>query len=183
MDWISNVTEAAAPAADAVTFALAGWPLNEHRANAQLLTVTSELAHELSSHIGPGRCFTYAPGPGLPASLEVLSTNSDGASPLSTQIDVDPAWSTSQYVRAATTCPAAVVYREDITQVAKAFFCPPVRQPYLRALAEWVRGPLSGYHLQRSWRLDDLPPVSPHTLGRYEGVSLTVDLYLRIAGG
>src|SRR5207237_6387530 len=89
-------------------FALAGWPLNEHRANAQLLTVTSELAHELSSHIAPGRCFTYAPGPGWPASLEVLMTTSDGASPLSTQTDVAPAWRTSQYVRAATTRPAAV---------------------------------------------------------------------------
>ena len=31
----------------------------------------------------------------------------------------------------------------------------------------------------RTWQLSDLPPVGPHQLGRYQGVSLTVDLYLR----
>jgi hypothetical protein len=161
-------------------FALFNWPSNERNANAQMLAVTNELAAELGHQLSPGQCFTYAPGPGWPASLEILMTDPHGASPLSTPIDVDPALSTSQYVRASTTCRAAVVYREDITEVAKAFFCPPVRQPYLQALAEWVRGPLSGYRLFRSWRFNDLPPVDPHALGRYEGVSLTVDLYLRV---
>ena len=74
------------------------------------------------------------------------------------------------------------MYREDVTQVAKAFFCPPVRQPYLRALAAWVRSPGSGYALARSWSFHDLPPVGPHTLGRYDGVSLVVELYLRGSG-
>jgi hypothetical protein len=162
--------------------ALANWPDNEQSANAQLRTVTTELAQELGGHLSVGQCFTYAPGPGWPASLEFLLTDSNGAGPQTTPIDVDPAVTTSQYVRASTACAAAVVYREDIKQVAKVFFCPPVRQPYLQALADWVRGPLSGYTLARTWRLADLPPAGPHTLGRYEGVSLTVDLYLRAAG-
>ena len=160
-------------------YALVSWPSNEKSANAQLTAVTTELAGELRQHVAAGQCFTYAPGPGWPASLEILMTNAEGASPLSTPIDVDPAWTTIQYVNVGIRCPAAVVYREDIKQVAKVFFCPPVRQPYLQALAEWVRGPLSGYRLQRSWRFTDLPPVGAHTLGRYEGVSLTVDLYLK----
>jgi hypothetical protein len=159
--------------------ALANWPENERRSNAQLGTVTAELAQELGRHLSVGHCFTYAPGPGWPASLEFLMTDSNGASPHTTPIDVDPALTTSQYVRDSITCPAAVVYRDDITQVAKVFFCPPVRQPYLQALSDWVRSPLSGYTLARSWRLTDLPPAGPRTLGRYEGVSLTVDLYLR----
>jgi len=46
-------------------------------------------------------------------------------------------------------------------------------------LAQWVRSPLSGYTLDRSWRFTDLAPSGQHQLGRYEGVSLTVDLYIR----
>ena len=159
--------------------ALFNWPLNEQRANEQFASVTTDVAHELARHVTPNQCFSYAPGPGWPAALEILMTNSEGASPLSTTIDVDPRVSTVDYVAAVTQCPAVIVYREDVTEVAKVFFCPPVRQPYLRALATWVRGALSGYHLDRSWRFNDLPPIGPHTLGRYQGVSLTVDLYLR----
>jgi hypothetical protein len=160
-------------------FAIFNWPSNEHRANVQLLSVTSALAHELGRHVSPDQCFTYAPGPGWPASLQLLLTNSRGMSPQSTAIDVDPTSTTSEYIAVASKCPAVVVYREDVTQVAQVFFCPPVRQPYLRALAAWVKGPGSGYALDMSWRLEDLPPVGPHALGRYKGVSLTVDLYLR----
>jgi hypothetical protein len=43
----------------------------------------------------------------------------------------------------------------------------------------YVRGHDSGYFLDRTWRLTDLPPSGPHQLGSYQGVSLTVDLYLR----
>jgi hypothetical protein len=160
-------------------FSLFSWPLNEQRANAQLLSVTSGVAGELGRHVSAGQCFSYAPGPGWPASLELLMTNSDGASPQSTPIDVDPASTTGDYIATASKCPAIVVYREDVTQVAQVFFCPPVRQPYLRALAGWVRSPGSGYVYDRSWQFSDLPPVGPHTLGKYKGVSLTVDLYLR----
>jgi hypothetical protein len=160
-------------------FALFSWPLNEQRANAQLVSVTSGVAGELNRHVSAGQCFSYAPGPGWPASLELLMINSDGASPQSTPIDVDPASTTAGYIATAARCPAIVVYREDVTQVAQVFFCPPVRQPYLRALASWVRSPGNGYVLDRSWQLSDLPPVGPHTLGNYKGVSLTVDLYLR----
>jgi hypothetical protein len=163
-------------------FALLNWPQNEQRANSQLLSVTSGLAAELGRHVTVEQCFTYAPGPGWPGSLQVLLTNADGGSPASTPIDVDPASTTAQYIATASACPAVVVYREDITQVAKAFFCPPVRQPYLRALANWVKSASSGYVLDRSWRFDDLPPIGPHTLGRYQGISLTVDLYLRAPG-
>lgn len=159
--------------------ALINWPANEQKANAQLMAVTADLARELGRHVSPSQCFTYAPGPGWPASLEFLLTTSNGATPQSTTIDVDPRVAIRDYVNQASTCPAAIVYREDISQVAQAFFCPPVRQPYLRALAQWVTNPLSGYALLRSWRLMDLPPVGPHSLGHYQGVSLTVDLYLR----
>ena len=95
-------------------------------------------------------------------------------------VDVDPTKTTvSEYVLAATTCKAVIAYREDIAQVAQVFFAPPVRQPYLRAVAEWVRSPISGYTLDRTWQFSGLAPSGPHTLGRYQGVSLTVDLYVR----
>jgi len=159
--------------------ALFSWPLNEERADRQLVAVTNDVARQLRTDLRVGECFTYAPGPGWPASLEILMTDHDGAAPRSTQIDVDPSSTTDAYIANARKCPAVVVYRENIKQVAKAFFCPPVRQPFLQALSDWVKGPGSGYRLDRSWRFDDLPPVGPHTLGRYEGVSLTLDLYLR----
>jgi hypothetical protein len=162
-------------------WALWSWPSNEQRANAQLLSVTSGLAGEIKRNVSPGECFSYAPGPGWPASLEMLMTTSDGRAPRSTAIDVDPTTTAGAYLDNARKCPVIVVYRNDIKQVAKAFFCPPVRQPYLQALSDWVRTPGSGYRLDRSWRLEDLPPVGPHTLGRYEGVSLTLDMYVRSA--
>lgn len=164
-------------------FALFNWPSNEQRANAQLLTVTSSLAQELGRHVTTSQCFSYAPGPGWPASIELLLINSDGTSPQSTPIDVDPTATTiPDYIATASRCPAVVVYREDPAVVAQAFFCPPVRQPYLRALSAWVRSPGSGYGLDRTWQFSDLPALGPHTLGHYQGVSLTVDLYLRFAG-
>ena len=72
-----------------------------------------------------------------------------------------------------------MAYREDITEVAKAFFAPPTRQPYLRAVADWVRLPRSGFIVDRSWQFTDLAPNEPHALGRYHGVSLTVELFVR----
>src|SRR4029077_6447533 len=97
-----------------------------------------------------------------------------------TAIDVDPTKTTVRdYVATASRCMAVMVYREDIADVARVFFAPPVRQPYLRAVANWVRSPGSGYALDRSWRFSNLAPRDPHTLGHYEGVSVTVDLYLR----
>ena len=87
------------------------------------------------------------------------------------------------YIAAASKCPAVIVYREDITTVAQQFVAYPVRQPYLRAVSEWVRSPNSGYQLDRSWRFTDLASNGPHTLGRYEGLTLTVDLYVRKPSG
>jgi hypothetical protein len=161
-------------------FALANWPANEHRSNAQLQAVTTELAGELGRHVTTDQCFAYAPGPGWPASIVYLLLDSNGGAPITTLIDVDPAtMTTSDYVESAKRCPAVIAYREDIAEVARMFFAPPVRQPYLRAVAEWVRSPGSGYTLDRTWRFSDLAPSSPHTLGRYQGTNLTVDLYLR----
>jgi hypothetical protein len=163
--------------------ALANWPLREQRANAQLRTVHAEVAQELGRHISAGDCFTYAPGPGWPASIEYQLMDSNGAAPFNSPIDVDPATtSIAAYLLETKRCSAVIVYREDISQVAQVFFLPPVRQPYLRALAQAVRIPGSGYALDRTWKLNDLPPIGPHPLGRYQGVSLTVDLYLRVAG-
>ena len=164
--------------------ALANWPGNERRSNAQLQTVTTELAQEMGRHISAADCFTYAPGPGWPASLEYLLLDSSGAAPVNTPIDVDPTTTTiADYLLSARRCAAVIAYREDIAQVAQAFFTPAVRQPYLRALAEWVRSPNSGYALDQTWRFSDLAPIGPHALGHYQGVSLTVDLYLRSSGG
>ena len=161
-------------------FALASWPANEQRSNAQLLAVTADVARELGHQVSVNQCFAYAPGPGWPASLIQTLMDADGNAPASNAIDVDPTKTTvSEYVLAATTCKAVIAYREDIAQVAQVFFAPPVRQPYLRAVAEWVRSPISGYTLDRTWQFSDLAPSGPHTLGRYQGVSLTVDLYVR----
>lgn len=165
-------------------FALENWPANERGSNSQLRTVTTELAQELGRHVSANDCFTYAPGPGWPASIEYLLMDSNGAAPINTPIDVDPTTTTiDDYVLSAKACPAVIVYREDIAQVAQVFFTPVVRQKYLRALAEWVRRPDSGYALDRTWFFTDLVPGGPHTLGHYQGVSLTVDLYLRSPGG
>ena len=161
--------------------ALAGWPANESRSNAQLLAVTTDVALELGRHVSAGQCFAYAPGPGWPGSLQYVLMDRNGAVPESTATDVAPSSTTvSAYVAAASRCPAVIAYREDITEVARVFFAPPVRQPYLRAVAEWVRTPDSGYALDRTWHFSDLAPSGQHTLGHYQGVSLTVDLYVRI---
>ena len=162
--------------------ALASWPVNEQQSNAQLLTVTTQLAAEMKHYVSSNQCFAYAPGPGWPASLEYLMTDASGQSPRSTPVDVNPSMPVDSYVAAASKCPAVITYREDITTVAQQFVAYPVRQPYLRAVSEWVRSPNSGYELDRSWRFTDLASNGPHTLGRYEGLSLTVDLYVRKQG-
>lgn len=164
-------------------FALANWPATEQRSNAQLLAVTAEVAHELGAHISSRDCFAYVPGPGWPSSLIYPLMDAKGNAPMSTAIDVDPTQTTvSDYVIAASRCEAVMAYREDISDVAQVFFAPPIRQPYLRAVANWVRNPDSVYTLDRSWTFSDLPRSGPHALGHYQGVSLTVDLYIRSVG-
>jgi hypothetical protein len=161
-------------------FSLANWPANEQRSNAQMLTATTDIAGELGRHVSAGQCFAYVPGPGWPDSIILKLMDANGNAPLTTPIDIDPTrTSVADYVAYARYCPAILAYREDIADVSRTFFAPPTRQPYLRAVAEWVRSPNSGYTLDRSWSLDDLAPIGPHELGRYQGVSLTVDLYLR----
>jgi hypothetical protein len=163
--------------------ALASWPANEQRSNAQLLSVTTEVAHELGRYVSADQCFAYAPGPGWPASIEYLMTDSNGKAPGSTAVDIDPSsTSVSDYVASAGKCPAVMVYREDISRVADMFVAYPVRQPYLRAVAEWVRSPGSEYSLVRTWQFTDLASNGPHSLGRYQGLTLTLDLYARTKG-
>jgi hypothetical protein len=62
------------------------------------------------------------------------------------------------------------------------FVAYPVRQPYLRAVAEWVRSPGSEYSLVHSWQFTDLASNGPHSLGHYQGLTLTLDLYARTKG-
>jgi hypothetical protein len=162
--------------------ALANWPANETRSNAQLLSVTKEVAREMGRFISSGQCFAQAPGPGWPASLEYFMTDSSGRQPYSTSIDVDPSMPVSEYVAWASQCPAVISYREDIAQVAQMFVAFPVRQPYLRAVAQWVRSPDSGYTLDRSWQFTDIASNGLHTLGHYQGFTLTVDLFIRRQG-
>ena len=160
--------------------ALASWPDRERLSNRQLEAVTVDLAHELGRHISNSDCFTYAPGPGWPASIQYLMMDADGGAPGNTAIDVDPTTTTTvDYVSTAKRCTAVIVYRDDLSQVGRVFYVPAVRQPYLRALAQWVRAPDSGYTLDRSWTFTDLAPSGQHALGRYQGVTLTVDLYIR----
>jgi hypothetical protein len=161
--------------------ALINWPLSEQRSNAQLSTVTADVARELGRHLTAGQCFGYVPGPGWPNSLTYLLMDANGNAPGSTSTDIDTSKTTvGDYVASTSRCAAVLAYREDIAQVAPVFFAPAVRQPYLRAVAQWVRSPGSGYALDRTWRFTDLAPSAPHTLGHYQGVSLTVDLYLRL---
>ena len=189
--WPAVVRSASPPALAVLTayilivyvlgaFALTSWPANERRSNEQLLAVTQDVAHELGRHISADQCFAYAPGPGWPASIQYLLMDANGNMPASTPTEVAPnSTTTSNYVDLAKNCPAVIAYREDITKVAEIFYAPPVRQPYLRAVAEWVRSPDSGYALDRTWQLSDLAPSGPHQLGQYQGVSLTLDLYVR----
>jgi hypothetical protein len=163
--------------------ALASWPAGEQRSNAQLLSVTTDVAKELGRHVTADQCFAYVPGPGWPASLIDKMMDANGNAPASTAIDVDPTKTTvSDYVAAAGKCAAVLAYREDIADVAQVFFAPLVRQPYLRAVAVWVRSHDSGYVWDQTWYFTDLTPNSPHALGNYQGVSLTLDLYVRSSG-
>ena len=159
--------------------ALANWPQPELQSNAQLTAATNGIADELQRRIQPFDCFTYAPGPGWPASIEYQLMDPEGRAPGNNPIDVSPSTSIDAYLQEARLCRAVIVYRDDIKQVARAFYCPTVRQPYLQALSNWVRTPASGYRLDRAWTLPNLPQYGPHPLGRYDGVSLTVELYLR----
>lgn len=161
-------------------FALANWPANEKQSNQQLSSVTKSIADELGRHITTSDCFSWAPGPGWAGSIEFLLMDANGNAPGSTTLD--PTLTTDAYLESVKQCKAVIVYREDITQVAQAFYAPPAYQPYLRAVADWVRSSGSGYTLDRSWSFTDLPPNTAHQLGHYEGLSLTVDLYLRTSG-
>jgi hypothetical protein len=164
-------------------FALMTWPLSEQRSHAQMSAVTADVARELGRHVSVAQCFAYTPGPGWPNSILYLMMDANGNMPGTTATDVDPTATTvDTYVASARRCAAVLAYREDIAQVAPVFFAPPVRQPYLRAVANWVRNASSGYVLDRSWRFNDLPPSGPHPLGHYQGVSLTLDLYIRTSG-
>lgn len=163
--------------------ALANWPANEQNSNAQLSAVTVDVAHELGRHISTAQCFTYVPGPGWPNSILYLMMDPKGNVPGTTAIDVDPAKTrVSDYVASASKCAAVLAYRGNIADVAQAFFAPPVRRPYLQAVADWVRSPGSGYALDRTWQFTDLAPAAEHPLGHYQGVSLTLDLYLSSSG-
>ena len=162
--------------------AVANWPANEQRSNVQLSEVTTSLAHELGAHISTGDCFAFAPGPSWPATIQFVLMDANGKWPASTATDIDITTKTSDYVATAKKCAAVIAYRENITQVAQAFYAPVAYQPYLQAVADWVRSPGSGYSLDRSWSFSDLAPFGAHTLGHYQGVSLTVDLYLRSPG-
>ena len=141
--------------------------------------MTAGIAHELGRHITDGQCFTYAPGPGWPASIQFL-LGASGAPPGSTATEVDVnTTSIDEYVASARRCDAFVVYKQDMATVAQAFYAPSIYQPYFQAVADWVRSPGSGYTLDRTWSFSDLPPLGTHTLGRYQGIFLTVELYLR----
>lgn len=160
--------------------ALANWPLSEQRSHEQLLTMTAGVAQELRHYVPSDQCFAYAPGPGWPASLQYMLMDDLGSAPSSTEIDIDPKTTTvKDYVVAASRCEAILAYREDITQVSKIFYAPPPRQPYLRAVAEWVRTPSSGFSLDRAWHLSELVTDDPHPLGHSPTFSLTLELYVR----
>jgi hypothetical protein len=162
-------------------YAIAAWPASDLQTNAQKVAVTSGIAQELSRHhVGSGRCFTYAPGPGWPGSIEFLLMDRQGRSPTATATEVDISKTTvADYVAAAQRCDAFVVYQEPISAVARAFYAPPVYQPYFEAVADWVKSPGSGYSMVRSWTFTNLPPFGYYELGRYTGISLTVELYFR----
>jgi hypothetical protein len=161
-------------------FALVHWPANEHSSNAQLFAVTASVADELGRHITSSDCFVSAPGPGWPASIQFVLVDAHGGAPGS--VGIDPSLPPDHYVESAKQCAAVLTFREDIAQAAQAFSAVPGYQPYYRAIDEWVRNPASGYTLDRSWSFTDLPPYAPHTLGRYQGASVTVDLFLRNQG-
>jgi hypothetical protein len=162
-------------------FALVNWPANEHRSHAQLLSVTESVAHELSRHISSSDCFAYAPGPGWPDSIQFMLMDKIGNVPSSTPTDINPALTIDDYVGLARRCAAILAYRDDITQVAQVFYAPPPYQPYLRAVADWVHDPGSGYTLDQTFSFSNLASDVAHPLGHYPGVSLTVELYLRSA--
>ena len=158
-------------------FAVVNWPANEHASAVQMSLVTSQLAGELDRSIAPSDCFVSSPGPGWPASIQFVLVKSHGDAPGS--IGINPSVPPPFYVLAAKHCAAVITFREDIAVVAQAFIALPPYHAYYRAIDQWVRSPDSGYTLDRSWSFADLPPYEAHPLGRYQGLSLTVDLFLR----
>ena len=160
--------------------AIVNWPIVERQSSQEQLRVTVDVADELKHYVSGGQCFTYAPGPSWPASLQYQMMDAFGNTPLSTAIDVNPrVTSIADYVKAASQCQGVIVYRENFAQVAEFFYIPQARQPYLQAVADWVRSPGSGYRLDRTWSFADLTSDSLHPLGQATGVSLTVELYVR----
>lgn len=158
-------------------FSLANWPANEHQSNVQLAAMTPNLADELRRHITSSDCFSYAPGPGWSASIQFALMDRNGNAPGSPPLN--PSLTTDAYLQEVKQCAAIIVYREDIEQVAQAFYAPPIYQPYLRATADLVHSPNSGYTLDRTWPITGLVPNRIHTLGDFQPVSLTLELYLR----
>ena len=158
-------------------FALVNWPANERESNVQLLAVTADLAGELDRRITATDCFISSPGPGWPASIQFVLVKARRDAPGT--LGLDPSLPPSFYVQAAKSCKAVITFREDISVVAQAFSALPAYHSYYRAVDQWVRSPDSGYTLDRSWSFTDLPPYDPHPLGRYQGLSLTVDLFVR----
>jgi len=160
--------------------AITNWPIVERHSYEEQRVVSSGVADELRHYVVAGQCFAYAPGPSWPASLQYQLMDSLGNAPLSTAIDIDPsATSIQDYVKSAGQCQAVIAYRENISLVAQVFYAPPVRQPYLQAVADWVRSPDSGFKLDHSWRFVDLTSDGSHLMGHTLTISLTVDLYVR----
>jgi hypothetical protein len=157
-------------------------PSSESEGPREARAITGQIVLALKQTTTSTGCFFYLPAFGYPATLQYYMMDADGRYPTTPPIEVDPASRVADYVRLANNCSAVLVLKEDLsTTEGTFFFAPPVRRPYLKGVATWVRNPSSGYALCESWSFSHLAPLQ-HQLGSHDAPRLTAQLYVRGVG-
>ena len=151
-------------------YALQNWTDEGRVAGAKNREAVLQIAGDLKELLGPGDCFgAGAPAFGFPATLQYYIVDAEETRPTSKYMEDRPPSDTApQDPREQLgDCKAILVFKEDLEEVAKLMWVPLSRRPLLRAAAEWVRGPNSGYELTRGY------PII------YGDDFITIQLYVR----
>jgi len=161
-------------------YALQNWPVEERGVGPGNRAVTLQIAQDLKGILVASDCFTYLPAFGYPAALQYYMMDMEGATPESTPIDVFTPMTTAQFIEnEVSRCKAILVYLEDVQEVSEFFFVPPVRWPYLRAIAEWVRMPDNGYAIYKTYYISVAPFSRSYQLGENDRRTFTIQLYIK----
>jgi hypothetical protein len=166
-------------------YALWQWPAEEKKIGQKNREVTMRLASDLKRTLTARDLFAWAPAFGYPAALQYYMIGPDCIMvPSNTSTDYPPEVTPAQFIASdASRCKAILVYMEDIEEVSRFFWCPASRRPYLRALAEWVRGPDSCSSLYATYRLSvGAPQLASYRSGDGNRRTFELALYVRDPG-